>query len=73
MMFTDWDIIRNLLLAARWTLLLSLTAFMGHSGDIAADVDAHEPLGGGWHVLYVAIPSYFSTPQGCSYFWRFSV
>ncbi|MFJ1230477.1 amino acid ABC transporter permease [Yersinia proxima] len=29
MMFTDWDIIRNLLLAARWTLLLSLTAFLG--------------------------------------------
>ncbi|EPO8464422.1 amino acid ABC transporter permease [Yersinia enterocolitica] len=29
MMFTDWDITRNLLLAARWTLLLSLTAFLG--------------------------------------------
>ena len=28
-MFTDWDILRNLLLAARWTLLLSLTAFLG--------------------------------------------
>lgn len=27
--FTDWDIIRNLLLAARWTLALSLTAFFG--------------------------------------------
>lgn len=27
--FTDWDIVRNLLLAARWTLLLSLTAFFG--------------------------------------------
>ena len=27
--FTDWDILRNLLLAARWTLLLSLTAFIG--------------------------------------------
>jgi len=27
--FTDWDILRNLLLAARWTLLLSLTAFVG--------------------------------------------
>ncbi|MCP1438215.1 polar amino acid transport system permease protein [Erwinia persicina] len=27
--FTDWDILRNLLLAARWTLLLSLTAFFG--------------------------------------------
>lgn len=29
MAFTDWDIVRNLLLAARWTLLLSLTAFIG--------------------------------------------
>jgi polar amino acid transport system permease protein len=29
MTFTDWDILRNLLLAARWTLLLSLVAFFG--------------------------------------------
>ncbi len=27
--FTTWDIIRNLLLAMRWTVLLSLTAFAG--------------------------------------------
>jgi polar amino acid transport system permease protein len=27
--FTLWDILRNLLLAARWTVLLSLTAFAG--------------------------------------------
>ncbi|WP_139308850.1 amino acid ABC transporter permease [Pantoea sp. 1.19] len=27
--FTDWDIIRNLLLAARWTVALSLVAFFG--------------------------------------------
>ncbi|SQJ22444.1 Inner membrane amino-acid ABC transporter permease protein yecS [Serratia rubidaea] len=27
--FTDWDIVRNLLLAGRWTVLLSLTAFIG--------------------------------------------
>ncbi len=27
--FTDWDIFKNLLLAARWTLLLSLIAFIG--------------------------------------------
>lgn len=26
--FSDWDIFRNLLLAARWTLLLSLLAFV---------------------------------------------
>ncbi|WP_026959385.1 amino acid ABC transporter permease [Aliagarivorans taiwanensis] len=29
MQFSDWDILRNLLLAARWTLLLSLIAFTG--------------------------------------------
>ena len=27
--FSSWDILRNLLLAARWTVLLSLTAFVG--------------------------------------------
>ncbi|MGJ8713404.1 amino acid ABC transporter permease, partial [Pantoea agglomerans] len=27
--FTDWDILRNLLLSARWTLLLSLVSFVG--------------------------------------------
>ncbi|AJQ93684.1 amino acid ABC transporter permease [Gynuella sunshinyii] len=29
MQITDWDILRNLLLAARWTILLSLIAFAG--------------------------------------------
>ncbi|MDW6094290.1 amino acid ABC transporter permease [Vibrio rhizosphaerae] len=29
MQFTDWDIFRNLLLAARWTILLSVYAFIG--------------------------------------------
>ncbi|TIX54344.1 MAG: amino acid ABC transporter permease, partial [Mesorhizobium sp.] len=27
--FTFWDIVRNLVLAARWTVLLSLAAFVG--------------------------------------------
>lgn len=27
--FTTWDILRNLLLAARWTILLSLVSFLG--------------------------------------------
>ncbi|MGA3036844.1 MAG: amino acid ABC transporter permease, partial [Vulcanimicrobiaceae bacterium] len=27
--FTTWDIVRNLLLAARWTILLSVIAFIG--------------------------------------------
>ena len=30
--FTLWDIVRNLLLAARWTLLLSIVAFIGGGG-----------------------------------------
>ncbi|MGY5452771.1 amino acid ABC transporter permease [Agarivorans sp. MS3-6] len=34
MQFTDWDILRNLLLAARWTILLSLIAFA--SGGLVA-------------------------------------
>jgi len=29
MTFSDWDVIRNLLLAGRWTVLLSLVAFVG--------------------------------------------
>lgn len=29
--FTTWDILRNLLLAARWTVLLSLVSFVGGS------------------------------------------
>ncbi|MCW2244409.1 ABC transporter permease subunit, partial [Azospirillum canadense] len=29
MTFTVWDILRNLLLAARWTVLLSLVSFLG--------------------------------------------
>ncbi len=29
--FTTWDILRNLLLAARWTILLSLVSFVGGS------------------------------------------
>ena len=27
--FTTWDILRNLLLAARWTIVLSVVAFIG--------------------------------------------
>jgi len=27
--FSLWDIVRNLLLAARWTVMLSLIAFLG--------------------------------------------
>ncbi len=43
--FTFWDILRNLLLAARWTILLSIVAFAGgcncRRGDSpAADIQA---------------------------------
>ncbi|MDQ0304667.1 amino acid ABC transporter permease [Ancylobacter polymorphus] len=34
--FTTWDIVRNLLLAARWTIVLSLVSFMG--GGIVAGI-----------------------------------
>lgn len=33
--FTTWDIVRNLLLAARWTIVLSLVSFIG-GGIVAA-------------------------------------
>ena len=35
--FTLWDIVRNLLLAARWTILLSLVAFVGGGSVGLAD------------------------------------
>ena len=35
--FTFWDIVRNLLLAARWTVLLSIVAFVGGGAGRAAD------------------------------------
>lgn len=34
--FTTWDIVRNLLLAARWTIVLSLVSFIG--GGIVAGI-----------------------------------
>ena len=34
--FSTWDIVRNLLLAARWTVLLSLVSFIGGSATGAA-------------------------------------
>lgn len=53
MNFTDWDIVRNLLLAARWTLLLSLTAFFRwRAGDITVAIGTAKPapLGGAFYV-----------------------
>ena len=35
--FTLWDIVRNLLLATRWTVLLSLAAFVGGASVGLAD------------------------------------
>ena len=41
--FTLWDIFRNLLLAARWTVVLSLIAFVG-GGLRAGARGLEEPL-----------------------------
>jgi polar amino acid transport system permease protein len=42
--FTFWDIVRNLLLAARWTVLLSLAAFIGGGivGLVCCSADRQE-------------------------------
>ncbi len=45
--FSTWDILRNLLLAARWTIVLSLIAFAG--GAL---------VGGALLVLRIARPSW---------------
>lgn len=42
--FTTWDILRNLLLAARWTVLLSLVSFVG--GGIAGALLLFLRIGG---------------------------
>ncbi|MEX7298564.1 amino acid ABC transporter permease [Klebsiella pneumoniae] len=44
--FTDWDIIRNLLLAGRWTVLLSLVAFTRRgAGDLTVTAAASHRSG----------------------------
>jgi polar amino acid transport system permease protein len=61
--FSVWDIFRNLLLAARWTVLLSLIAFVG--GGIVgmalllariARLRGAEPLVGGYVQLFQGTP-----------------
>jgi polar amino acid transport system permease protein len=61
--FTIWDIFRNLLLAARWTVLLSLIAFVG-GGLVGmalliariAKLRGAEPLVGGYVQLFQGTP-----------------
>jgi polar amino acid transport system permease protein len=61
--FTIWDIFRNLLLAARWTVLLSLIAFVG-GGLVGmalliariAKLRFAEPLVGGYVQLFQGTP-----------------
>ena len=61
--FSVWDIFRNLLLAARWTVVLSLVAFVG-GGAVGlallvarlARLRAAEPLVGGYVQLFQGTP-----------------
>lgn len=61
--FSLWDIFRNLLLAARWTVLLSLIAFVG-GGLVGmalliariAKLRGAEPLVGGYVQLFQGTP-----------------
>ena len=61
--FSIWDIFRNLLLAARWTMLLSLIAFVG-GGLVGlallvariAKLRGAEPLVGGYVQLFQGTP-----------------
>jgi polar amino acid transport system permease protein len=56
--FTTWDILRNLLLAARWTVLLSLVSFIG-GGIVGALLlllrIGHNKFGQGFAKAYVQL------------------
>lgn len=51
--FTLWDIVRNLLLAARWTIVLSLIAFVG-GGLVGLALLVLRQAGGLWAERFVA-------------------
>ncbi|OYW53182.1 MAG: amino acid ABC transporter permease [Rhizobiales bacterium 17-65-6] len=59
--FTLWDIVRNLLLAARWTVILSVIAFIG--GGLAGLILLVLPLTGN-RVAELAIGGYVQVFQG---------
>ena len=59
--FTLWDIVRNLILAARWTILLSLIAFIG-GGVVGGILLVLRLTGGRW--LDRAIGVYVQLFQG---------
>ena len=59
--FTFWDIFRNLLLAARWTVVLSLIAFIG--GGLVGLALLTARLGGGRNTGY-AVAGYVQLFQG---------
>lgn len=59
--FTVWDIVRNLLLAARWTILLSLIAFV--SGGLVAGVVTLGRISDG-RVANIAARTYIALLQG---------
>ena len=50
--FTLWDIVRNLLLAARWTVVLSLIAFVG-GGLVGLGLLVLRLTGAPWAVAFV--------------------
>ena len=66
MEFTVWDILRNLLLAARWTALLSVMAFCG--GGLAGLLLLALRMGGSPAVrrLAAACAGARSLTSGCS-------
>jgi polar amino acid transport system permease protein len=59
--FTLWDIVRNLLLAARWTIALSLVAFVG--GGLVGLLLLVARLGGG-RIVGNAVAGYVRLFQG---------
>lgn len=61
--FSLWDIVRNLLLAARWTVALSLLAFVG-GGVVGLALLLLRELGGGRGLLARAVGAYVELFQG---------
>ncbi|MFW8588027.1 ABC transporter permease subunit [Rhizobium beringeri] len=60
--FTLWDILRNLLLATRWTILLSLVSFIGGGavglGLLFLRIQQAQGIQGACEILYRALPGH---------------
>ena len=59
--FSIWDIVRNLLLATRWTIVLSLVAFIG--GGIVGLLLLYARVGGN-RIAYLVVRGYVQVFQG---------